>query len=484
MNQCTVMLKNVKKVYEGRTLFEIDELSAYIGDKIAIIGNNGAGKSTLLKIINNDITPDSGNVMIDKSFNYLAQIAEPRVIDETIDFELLSRFNVPNNNQLSGGEQTKLRIIEAISTYKMGLLLDEPTTHLDKDSIDLVIEQLEYYYGTLIFVSHDRHFINKIANKIWEVKEGKVNVFNGNYDEFLEKKELEKKTLEAKSETIQKERARLTNAATKQQAYANKLGDYNKSQAKSHNVGRLAQSKQKDTVQKNAHKKAKAIESRLEQLEEIDVPEASRIIKFPMKQSEMLHNKFPIIAQDLSIKRGDKLLLENVSFQLPFGKTIAITGPNGTGKSSLLYEILNNDDIEKSPKLNIITYKQMDYKIGSTESILSYIMDASGQEEPLVRSVLDRLNFNQTELNKSVSDISGGEATRLTLALLFLKRSNVIILDEPTNFIDITTINALEDFIKGYQGIVILVSHDRAFVDNVADIIYTIENKKLKLVKS
>lgn len=126
----------------------------------------------------------------------------------------------------------------------------------------------------------------------------------------------------------------------------------------------------------------------------------------------------------------------------------------------------------------------MDYKIGSTESILSYIMNASRQEEPFVRSVLGSLNFNQTELNKSVSDISGGKATRLTLALLFLKRSNVIILDKPTNFIDITTINALEDFIKGYQGMVILVSHERAFVDNVADIIYTIENKKLKLVKS
>lgn len=111
-------------------------------------------------------------------------------------------------------------------------------------------------------------------------------------------------------------------------------------------------------------------------------------------------------------------------------------------------------------------------------------MNASRQEEPFVRSVLGSLNFNQTELNKSVSDISGGKATRLTLALLFLKRSNVIILDKPTNFIDITTINALEDFIKGYQGMVILVSHERAFVDNVADIIYTIENKKLKLVKS
>ena len=483
MNQSTVKLKNIKKSYLGRILFEIDELSAYAGDKIAIIGNNGVGKSTLLKLINNTVQPDEGEVQIDTDFNYLEQIGNPNyVINDSLDFELMSRLSVPDNENMSGGEQTKHRIVEMLSNYKMGLLLDEPTTHLDSESIELIIEQLEYYYGTLLFVSHNRHFINKIANKIWEIKDGIIHEYHGNYDDYIMQKELAQKSLESKAEAINNEKERLKKAILKQQQYASDLNDYNKKTARTHNPGRLGQSKTKDTVQKNAFKKAKSIESRLKQLEDIDLPVEQASLKFPMKQSELIYNRFPIIAQDISIRRGDKLLLENTSFQFQFGKTTVITGPNGSGKSTLLHEIMTNPLIEKSPKLNIKTYEQMDYKLEVDESIISYMLRKSDQQETFIRTILSRLDFKQEELNKSVNNISGGEATRVALALLFLQRSNVIIMDEPTNFIDISTIEGLEEFIKAYQGMIILVSHDTDFIKNVADFIYIIENKRLKQI--
>ena len=483
MNQSSLKLKNIKKSYLGRILFEIDELSAYAGDKIAIIGNNGVGKSTLLKLINNTVQPDEGEVQIDTDFNYLEQIGNPNyVINDSLDFELMSRLSVPDNENMSGGEQTKHRIVEMLSNYKMGLLLDEPTTHLDSESIELIIEQLEYYYGTLLFVSHNRHFINEIANKIWEIKDGIIHEYHGNYDDYIMQKELAQKSLESKAEAINNEKERLKKAILKQQQYASDLNDYNKKTARTHNPGRLGQSKTKDTVQKNAFKKAKSIESRMKQLEDIDLPVEQASLKFPMKQSELIYNRFPIIAQDISIRRGDKLLLENTSFQFQFGKTTVITGPNGSGKSTLLHEIMTNPLIEKSPKLNIKTYEQMDYKLEVDESIISYMLRKSDQQETFIRTILSRLDFKQEELNKSVNNISGGEATRIALALLFLQRSNVIIMDEPTNFIDISTIEALEEFIKSYQGMIILVSHDTDFIKNVADFIYTTENKRLKQI--
>lgn len=483
MNQSTVKLRNIKKSYLGRILFEIDELSAYVGDKIAIIGNNGVGKSTLLKLINNEVQPDEGQVQIDTDFNYLEQIGNPNyVINDSLDFELMSRLSVPNNENMSGGEQTKHRIVETLSHYKMGLLLDEPTTHLDESSIKLLIEHLEHYYGTLLFVSHNRHFINEIANKIWEIKDGIIHEYNGNYDDYIMQKELAQKSLESKAEAINNEKERLKKAALKQQQYTSDLNDYNKKAARTHNPGRLGQSKTKDTVQKNAFKKAKALESRIQQLDEVEVTIERTSLKFPLKRSGMIHNKFPIIAQNISLTRGNKVLLEHTSFQFEFGKKIAITGPNGSGKSSLLQEIIINENIDKSPKLKIATYKQMDYKLNNNESIVTYMIKESNQDETFVRSVLDRLDFKQQELTKSVRDISGGEATRLSLALLFLQASNVVMLDEPTNFIDISTMQALESFIKAYQGMILLVSHDKEFVKNVADDIYIIENKRLKQI--
>lgn len=484
MNELSVKLKDIDVSFGNKDVLNIEELSAYMNDKIAIIGPNGAGKSTLLKIIAGNFEKFGGSVQSETDFNYFAQIDEVDYeVHDNFNFELLSRLDVPDNKGLSGGEETKFRLTQALSEYKLGLLLDEPTTHLDQRSVDLLIDELKYYFGTLIFVSHDRHFINSIADKIWEVSEGKVREYAGNYDDYESQKEQERLENERQYQSFNSEKKRLEEAAQKQMEKASKMsGDKNRKQ--DIKPDRLSSSKQKDTVQKQAFKAAKSIESRISHLNEVERMDDSKQLKFPLAKTMEIHNKFPIMGQGVTVERGDKVLLDKASFQFPLGHTIAITGNNGSGKSSLLQEIMNNaEGMDISPKVKMESYRQMDYKMFTDEPVIKYLMKQTEFQEPLVRSILQNLGFSQDEVTKPLHNLSGGEATRVSLALMFVKPSNVIILDEPTNFIDLNTIKALETFIGAYQGTILVTSHDKYFVERIADSVYRIDDQQLERVK-
>ncbi|MCD2137581.1 ribosomal protection-like ABC-F family protein [Salinicoccus halitifaciens] len=479
MDEKTVELKEVEVNFGTKESLKIETLSAYMNERIAIIGANGSGKSTLLKMIAGEFEGYTGEVETAAEFNYFAQIGEAGGVDEGFDFELLSRLDVPDNEGLSGGEATKLRLAHILSGYRPGLLLDEPTTHLDEAGVSLLIDELEYYYGTLIFVSHDRHFINSLAETIWEVSDGTVREYTGNYDDYEAQKEQERLAREREYDNFISEKKRLENAVQKQIEKAEKMKAVKKNK-QDIKPDRLSSSKQKDTVQKQAFKAAKSIESRLGQLEEAAPPRAETHLKFPMPESLEIHNKFPIMAQDLTVVRGGRMLLDRVNFQFPLGKVIAITGRNGAGKSSLLEEIMNRSEgLDISPKVRIETYRQMDYKLFTDEPVIRHLMKQTDFSEPVVRSMLQNLGFSQDEVTKPLHDLSGGEATRVSLALMFVRPSNVLILDEPTNFIDLDTIEALEKFIDAYKGTVIVTSHDKYFIERVADHIYKIEDHKL-----
>lgn len=483
MNELSVKLKDIDVSFGNKDVLNIEELSAYMNDKIAIIGPNGAGKSTLLKIIAGKFEKFGGSVQSETDFNYFAQIDEVDYeVHDNFNFELLSRLDVPDNKGLSGGEETKFRLTQALSEYKLGLL-DEPTTHLDQRSVDLLIDELKYYFGTLIFVSHDRHFINSIADKIWEVSEGKVREYAGNYDDYESQKEQERLENERQYQSFNSEKKRLEEAAQKQMEKASKMsGDKNRKQ--DIKPDRLSSSKQKDTVQKQAFKAAKSIESRISHLNEVERMDDSKQLKFPLAKTMEIHNKFPIMGQGVTVARGDKVLLDKASFQFSLGHTIAITGNNGSGKSSLLQEIMNNaEGMDISPKVKMESYRQMDYKMFTCEPVIKYLMKQTEFQEPLVRSILQNLGFSQDEVTKPLHNLSGGEATRVSLALMFVKPSNVIILDEPTNFIDLNTIKALETFIGAYQGTILVTSHDKYFVERIADSVYRVDDQQLERVK-
>ncbi|MBO0481207.1 ribosomal protection-like ABC-F family protein [Candidatus Enterococcus courvalinii] len=487
MENLAVKLTNIEKNYGAKCILSIDELTIYQNERIAIIGKNGSGKSTLLKLIAGKVDPDRGKVQREIEFNYYAQSEEITNIQvsEQLDGELLSRFSVPITGMetLSGGEQAKFRLTNQLSDYQMGLLLDEPTTHLDSQSIGMLIKELNYYYGTLVVVSHDRFFMNQIATKIWEVEEGRVREFNGNYAEYVEQKEAERIEKERLADHFQKEKKRLENAIIKKQAQAKKLTQTIKKQKqKNQRPDRLASSKQKDTVQKSLQKTAKAMTSRLEQLTEQTGEVKNQKIIFPTPKTLEIHHRFPIMGDRIALEVAGKKLLEETTFQFGLGEKIAITGANGSGKSTLLrYIIDQKQGITVSSKVVFSVYQQMDYQLTSEETLLAYLLKQTEYPEPFVRALLNNLGFKQTEISKSVRDLSGGEATRLAIALLFAKPANTLILDEPTNFIDINTMEALEQLIKQYPGTVLFTSHDTLFVREVAEVVYQIEDQKLVL---
>lgn len=485
METLAIKLTNIQKSFGAKDVLHIEELSAYENNRIGIIGDNGSGKSTLLKIIQGELAPEAGTVQRETSFNYFSQIAETTEVtdSESMDWELMGRLKIPKNDvaTLSGGEATKLRLAQVLSTYQMGLLLDEPTTHLDRKGVDILIEELRYYYGTLIFVSHDRYFLNQLATTIWEIKDGRVTEYIGNYEDYKQQKEAEQLEQSRAAEKYQKEKSKIEAAIAKKKEQAAKAEKVS-AKKKQQNVrpDRLSSSKQKDTVQKGLQKSAKAMESRLAQLDQAEALLGKPRIAFPKSRSLELHNKFPIRGEQVTLHPGDKILLKACDFQFPLGKKIAIIGDNGVGKSTLLNQIAaNGEGIILSPKVVLGMYRQMDYKYSGTERLLQYLMKQTSYSEPVVRSVLNRLGFSQLDITKALSELSGGEATRVSLALVFIQPSNTLILDEPTNFIDLTTIEALEELLQAYSGTVLFTSHDSYFVERVADEVYLLEGQKL-----
>ncbi|WP_080848979.1 Msr family ABC-F type ribosomal protection protein [Cytobacillus gottheilii] len=481
MEKVCFELENIELTYLDKTVLEIERLAVHHFDRIGIVGKNGAGKSTLLRLLAGIVQPTSGIVKSHVDFAYFDQLKKPEQTE--IDYDLKGKLSIPVTEleNFSGGEQTRLKLAQIFTNYHESLLIDEPTTHLDAEGTQFFVEELTYYYGALVLVSHDRYVLDKLVTKIWEVDDGKVTEYAGNYSDYIRQKDLEKRQQLEQHERFEKEKTRLLKAAEKKMQKAEKVTQGSKEVTKVKG-NRMFETKSKGTSQKAMQRAAKAMEQRVEQLEEVKAPKEEQIIRFHQSGALQLHNKFPIMADQLSLKAGEKTLLDQSSFQFPLGKTIAITGKNGSGKTTLLRHILQRGEgITISPKAVIGIYEQTDYQFTKDEAVLEFMKDRSDFDESKIRSVLHSMNFTGNDLKKNVRHLSGGESIRLVLCQLFLGRYNILILDEPTNFLDIFCIEALERFLKGYEGTVLFVSHDRTFVDRVADHVYVIEEQNLVL---
>ncbi|WP_078379963.1 Msr family ABC-F type ribosomal protection protein [Sutcliffiella halmapala] len=487
MEQLMLELTNVEVSFLDKKVLDIPKLSVYQFDRIGIVGKNGGGKSTLLKVMNGQIQPNIGQVNRLAEVGYFSQTEKP--VEGELDYELLGKLAVPQTDigQLSGGEQTRMKLAQLFSTYYEGLLIDEPTTHLDASGTDFLIEELRYYYGALVLVSHDRYLLDQLVTKIWEVDNGKVTEYTGNYSDYFEQKKLERKQQQEQHEKYVKDKNRLLKAAEAKMKMAEKVTQANNHISKKETKAKanlMFMTKSKDTGQKSMQKVAKAMEQRVKQLEVVEAPEEERALQFHQSEALQMHNKFPIMADCLMLAAGEKILLQETSFQLPVGATIAITGNNGTGKSTLLKHILENgESIILSPKVVFGSYQQMEYQFEMAETVLSYMKERSDYEESRIRAVLHAMNFTGNDIRKDVRALSGGESIRLILCQLFLGRYNVLVLDEPTNFLDVDCLEALERFLHAYQGTVLLVSHDRTFIERVTDHVYVIEDQQLKIKK-
>ena len=473
-------INNLRKYYGIRKIVEIDDLKAYKGDKIGIVGLNGSGKTTLLNIISKDIESDEGIVKTYGNISYIRQLEDED--KDRVEGKYISEFGLKDKKEefMSGGEHTRLKIAKAFSKNPLLLLADEPTSNLDFEGIDMFLEKLSNFDGALLIVSHDRNLLDKVCNRILEIEDGNIKVYEGNYSQYNEQKELELKTKEAEYEKYIREKKRLERAIIETKNKSRSIKKTPKrmgnSEAKLHKMG-------SQNAKRSLEKKAKAIETRLEKLDIKEKVKDIDRVKVDVLGDE-IYSKIIIEGRKVNKSFGKKILFNDGEFQIYNGRKIALIGKNGSGKTTLLKMIIRGEKGIKVSKKAKIGYFSQDLSILDEEkTILENVMENSIYDEATIRTILARFLFKRDEVYKKVKVLSGGERVKASLVKMLMSDFNVLIMDEPTNYLDIYSIEALEEALVDYAGTILFVSHDRRFIEKVADNIICIEDNKIKSFK-
>lgn len=470
-------ISKLKKYYGDRLILDIKDLKIYREDKVGIVGLNGSGKTTLLNLISKEVLPDEGFIRTFGNISYIKQLEYGNA--EIAHGKYISEFGLKGKKRsyMSGGELTRLKIAEAFSKDCSLLLADEPTSNLDLDGINMLLEKLLNFDNALLIVSHDRDLLDRVCNKILEIEDGHVKLYDGNYSDYKEQKELERKTKELEYEKYIKEKRRLERAIieTKNKSRSIKKTPRRMgiSEARLHKMGN-------QSAKRSLEKKAKAIQSRLEKLEVKEKVKDLEKVRVDILGDE-IHTKILIEGQDINKSFGKRTLFKKGNFQIYNGSKTALIGDNGSGKTTLLNMIMNEEKGIKISRKAKIGYFSQDLSIlDENKSIIENIMETSIYDETTIRIMLARLLFKREDVYKKVKVLSGGERVKVSLAKILSSDFNMLILDEPTNYLDIYSIEAVEEALIEYEGTILFVSHDRRFIDKIADNIIYIENHRIK----
>lgn len=509
-----IQLNNVTKNFVVNEVFSNVKMEINDKDRIAIVGRNGAGKSTLLKIISGEIDFDNGErtVSKDTTIGYLSQefivredlsiyeemitcfneIIELEKELEKISYELTSE-NIESNpglldkydrlqNQVlthkdyhykskidsvlygldfdkevfdkkistfSGGEKTRLSMAKLLLSEPDLLILDEPTNHLDMENVAWLENYLSSYNGAIVIVSHDRYFIDKVVSVVYNLEFGKLKKYVGNYSNFLRQYEED---------------------------YEKNLREYVSQQK---DIKRLEEFVQKNIARASTSKMAKSRQKVLDKMEIIDNPrkdDKAANIEFRIKEQS---GRDVLIINDLQVGYEEQVG-QKYNFSVYKGDRLAIVGKNGIGKSTLIKTIAKKQkklggNIQYGSKVSLGYYDQKQAEFESSKTILNELWDEYPlMKEAEVRTVLGRFLFRGDDVLKIVRDLSGGEKARLQLAKLMLEKNNLLILDEPTNHLDITSKQVLEEALENYEGTILFVSHDRYFINKIANKVFDI----------
>ena len=474
-------LENVTKVFTERKVF--DETSFYMeeGEKVGVIGINGTGKSTLLKVIAGIEEVDEGKVIRagGQVIRYLSQIPEflpDKTVIESVLYDnreqtelwnkesdaktMLTTLGITNFTQkmgeLSGGQRKRIALVAALLAPADVLLLDEPTNHLDQEMADWLEEYLKNSKKSIVMVTHDRYFLDSVCNRIVELDKGKIYSYNENYSGFLQRK--------AEREEIERAGERKRQAILRTE---------------------LA------WVMRGARARTTKQKSRLQRYEELKNQKAPTVdSSVSMDSIETRLGKTTIELENLSKAYGDKILIKDFSYTFLKNDRIGFVGKNGAGKTTLLKMIMG--DVE--PDSGTITIGQtvkigyfaqeIEREMDPNQRVIDYIKEEAeyvkttdGQISATM--LLEQFLFNSTMQYSPIGKLSGGERRRLYLCRVLIGSPNVLILDEPTNDLDISTLTVLEDYLDRFTGIVITVSHDRYFLDRVVRRIFSFDDNGL-----
>lgn len=469
----------IKKYYGERLVLDVGQLNFYSEDRIGILGRNGIGKTTLMNILSKRLEPDEGWVKVYGKMGFISQLEEPD--QKKISKEMASRFyvNTDWDEFMSGGEKTRFKIAAALNSDSQILLADEPTSNMDVEGIELLTQNLEEYHGAFIVISHDRNFLDRLCNQILEIEDGSIHIYNGNYSAFSLQKKLQKERKAFEYEEYVKEKRRLEKVILEKNKEVqsmkktpNRMGN---SEARLHKMG-------PQKAKANLDKAVKSVEKRIERLEVKEKYREIPGIKFDIMESTPLYSKIVVEGKQISKAFHDRVIFQDAEFALKNGSKIALLGPNGCGKSTLLRMIMQRDNgIKISQKAKIGYFSQNLNILNPNKSIFENVKESSIYPEYSVRLLLARLLFRGDEIYKKVEVLSGGEKVKVSFAKILLQDMNLLMLDEPTNYMDMDTLEVMEDSLKKYDRTILFVSHDRKFIDAIADHIMTIENRKINM---
>ena len=474
-----INVEHISKLYGDKLVLEDLSCSVDEGDKIGIIGINGTGKSTLLRIIAGEEEADEGKIIFsngltvgwlgqnpefDEDSSILKYVCEGKKIEEDYGYESdakamltvleLEQFNEKIKN-LSGGQKKRAALCKVLLQKPDILILDEPTNHLDNKMSDWLENYLRSFRGVLLMVTHDRYFLDKVTNHIWEVDGGKVYYYDENYSGYLERK-------------AEREERQLASERKRQSILRNEVKWVMRG-------ARARSTKQKARLE------------RFEQLKAMDSPKTAKQVEMGSVGTRL--GKKTIEVYDISKAYGDKVLFEHFSYIFKRFERIGFVGHNGCGKSTLM-KILSNlesadsGSIEWGETIRIGYFAQECEIMDERQRVIDYIKDAAEYvrtSEGLVSAskMLERFLFSSDMQYTPIAKISGGERRRLYLLKVLMQSPNVLILDEPTNDLDIATLRVLEEFLDEFAGIVITVSHDRYFLDRTVDRIAAFEEERI-----
>lgn len=511
--------QDLEQRFGGNTIFSNISFSVPDNARIGLVGPNGAGKTTLLKIMTGQQEPTSGQFTINKGLK-VGYIAQENALDEdktiwdemltvfdnlieknkritkmqeqiaehpededllkrydqlAYDFEqeggftyqaeiksILNGFNFKENTwqkvigTLSGGEKTRLAFVKLLLQKPPVLLLDEPTNYLDLDTLDWLEAFLKNYQGAIITVSHDQYFLDHLANQIFELNFGKLTTFKGNYSQYVKERELMNNQQEA--------------AYEKQQEKIKKEEEFI----------------QKNLVRASTTKRAQSRRKALDKMERIKPPKHKQKVRINFT-SDRPSGKEVLIAKDLTIGYPDKTMVSDIDFQVNKNDRVAIIGPNGIGKSTLLKTIMKklepkDGSIKYGASLDIGYYDQELQSLDPSKTVLDTIWDRhKTMPEKDVRSILASFLFTAEDIDKTVGQLSGGQKARLTLTVLSLEKDNFLLMDEPTNHLDIEAKEVLEQALDNYDGTLLFVSHDRYFINELANKIILVRDGHAKI---
>ena len=500
-------VSDVSLRFSDRKLFDDVNIKFTKGNTYGLIGANGAGKSTFLKILAGDIEPTTGNISLgpDERLSVLRQnhfdYEEERVIDVVImgnehlynimkekdaiymkpDFsdedgvraaelegefaelggweaeseasQLLQNLNIPENlhyqnmSELSNGDKVKVLLAKALFGQPDILLLDEPTNGLDIQSISWLEDFLVDFENTVIVVSHDRHFLNKVCTHMADLDFGKIKLYVGNYDFWKESSELAAKLLADRNAKAEEKIKQLQEFVARFSANASKS------------------------------KQATSRKKMLDKIELEEIVPSSRKYPFINFKAEREIGNDLLTVENLSVKIDGEVILDNISFILRPGDKTALIGQNDIQTTALIRAIMGDIDYEGTVKWGITTSqsylpKDNSKDFSSGESILDWLRQFASKEEDdntFLRGFLGRMLFSGDEVNKSVNVLSGGEKVRVMLSKLMLLKSNVLVLDDPTNHLDLESISSLNDGLKNFKESIIFASHDHEFIQTLAN---------------